>query len=342
MAEITRRRWLRAVRRVWAIERSSSALSARRTPRQMACDDRHGWATPAGHKAIRRRSTASVDEYDFRAPTWCTADGVLIGKFDVAREVRLRAFYVDPGLTAKFQSGGKKNGVTRSVDGFLTLARHEPTLMPEIIDHGRVRYGAYLVERTVTGRPARTSEFAGWAERITRRLFAAQSAHGVGSTALGEVLHPEFLARWDTVAEMIEMPTAIRDRVIALVRRGARLETSMTHGDLVASNVMVTRDDFRLIDWEYAGAGPIAFDLAKLEINAEDPPTALAGIVSALDGAVGGAVDHYSLEEQIALGHARFLTWHPGRAQRAAAAGREKFLARNTDARVEAIEQLLG
>lgn len=339
MKTVTRRRWLRALHRLWAIERISPHLAPLGRPRRISCARRFAWSTPHAHQALRRSEQPA--ELEFQPPTVTSADGVLIGKFDVGHEVRMRAFYLDDGLTARFQSGGKVNGISRSLEAFRALARQQPGLMPGIVDNGHTPSGAYLVEQTLPGRPARPWQLSKFAGAIADRLITAQAAHGIDKARLSTIVHRDFLNRWHAAAELIDLSAGIRSTVVALVARDHQLDVSMIHGDLVASNVLISDDDFSLIDWEYATSGPIAFDLAKLEINADRPNDVRRAVLTALEGRLGTQAGGYTVREQLALGHVQVISWHAARLERAIAAGREAHLTANTRARVEAIETLL-
>lgn len=97
------------------------------------------------------------------------------------------------------------------------------------------------------------------------------------------------------------LDTAVR----RLLSRDALLEVSFGPGDLVGSNILVGGDGLVLIDWEFGGERPIAFDLAKVHLHCADSVTTQAALERGLHHSVGGRLDHYSFAEQLALSTSR-------------------------------------
>jgi thiamine kinase-like enzyme len=56
----------------------------------------------------------------------------------------------------------------------------------------------------------------------------------------------------------------------AVIDRLARLPTTLVHGELYASNVMLADDRVCVVDWELAGVGPGVLDLAALTLGLAD------------------------------------------------------------------------
>src|SRR5690625_466728 len=110
----SRARWRQALRTVTRVERRSSILPS-------------GWGSRGWdiHGRIGLRAGMEVErlpevlrpraELTDRLLTATRADVVAIGKFDVEREVRLRAFYERTGLSLRYQSGGAKSGIARTL-----------------------------------------------------------------------------------------------------------------------------------------------------------------------------------------------------------------------------------
>lgn len=305
---------------------------------------------PAGSGTMAQLRLPPEAELAARA-LWAAvgADAVLLGKFDRPRHTRLRGFYVDDGLTVRIQPTNPTNpardGITRCVRAAETVSAHRPHLIPAMRDHGtagRGRHG-FLVENTVDGRtPRGTTQVAAAMAQVAAELFAVQQAVGIGSCRLSEVTHPQFLQRWQSVAAHGHIAARIGEQIEALITRDALLEVSFTHGDLVSSNVVQTAAGPVLIDWEYAGDQPIAFDLAKMHVNAGDAGPAVEALDAAWQQRIGHAHDHYSVIEQLALAHAVVLSRHEARAERAELAGRSEPLTRQTRRRARAIEELLA
>lgn len=346
---VTRRRWRHALARVAGVERASRELPARIRPERFTYAGRAAWATPAGRAVLPRGSGAEDEDGTVRARVG--AEAVLVGKFDVHREVRLRAFYPQRGVTQRYQTGtgtGPRHGVERIVDAWRSVSPHDPGLMPEVLDDGvrRRGRGAWLVERTVLGRPARKSQVPLLVEPVTARLHRVQREVGIGSRRLSDIVSPRFVRLWQQFAQGHVLDPALVARVDALVGRDDLVEVSLGHGDLVGSNILLTgdrpTDGFVLIDWEFAGERPIAFDLAKLHLACEDHAAAEEALERGLRRPLGGGPGHYTFPEQVALAHVQALSWHDVRREKAEAAGRVTALEQMTARRIDSVAQLLG
>lgn len=335
---VGRRRWLRALRRVFSVERSSPVLPSTFRPRPLQCSDRAAWTSDHAMELIDPEATSAEG---FRTWAPVRASAVLIGKFDVQREIRLRAFYPERQETSRFQAGGKNNGVHRTVAAHRIVREHDDGLMPRLLDHGGNDKVAYLVEEFAHGRVAVFDEIPDLAEPIARRLSAVHDGAGTSAQRLSEITHRDFSSRWSEVAQAAKIDPALSAAVTELIGRDALLDVSIGHGDLVASNIMVTNDGFRLIDWEYAGQMPIAFDLAKLTVAHRDHQRVHAAVHRGVGSRPGTRRDHYTFDEQIALAHAQMLSWNQARAARAKAAGRTSFLRSGMRRRVQALRYLL-
>lgn len=339
-------RWRRALAALAVVERRSPVLPSSRRWRDLetvgavASGVPPHPGLPAGVVPVAGATTV------VSAPV--RADAVVIGKFDRGRQVRLRAFYADDGMVARVQAGsrhGREHGVSRSVRAAEIVGRHRPGLMPALLDHGTVFGGrtAYLVERTVTGRPpgSRASVAEAMAE-VAAELGAVQRAVGITPTPLSGVVPAAFRARWRAVVEDGHVPAAVAAEVDRLIARDALLEVSFTHGDLVSSNVLRVEGRVVLIDWEYAGSRPVAFDLAKMHINAGPARPATDRLDAALKGRVGHDTGHYTLREQLALAHVVVLSRLEARMLRAREAQRLEPLRHQTRRRAAAVEELLA
>ena len=341
------RRWTQALATLALVERRSPALprTARWRPvltagasAYLGTDHSELSASlaPRG-TATRRRLLAPV-----------SADVVQIGKFDRGRQVRLRGFYGDAGLCVRVQAATRDTSIPHGVERSATAARvvgeHRPGLMPRMLDHGTVLHGrtAYLAEETVTGRvPRGPREVLAAMSVVAEELGVVQ--HGVGITArpLSAVVHPQFPDRWRAVVDDGHVTADLGAEVERLIDRDDLLEVSFTHGDLVSSNVLCTEGGVVLIDWEYAGEQPIAFDLAKMHINAGPPAPALDVLDRALGHGIGHHGGHYRLVEQLALAHALVLSRLEARLARARQAGRVGPLERQTRKRALALRTLM-
>lgn len=340
---VTRQRWVRALLRVRAVERRAAGLRPPLRPRRFRYAGRAAWATPAGRAILPPRVGAERDDAE-RTLGPVGAEAVLLGKFDVGHEVRLRAFYPDPGLTQRYQAGGARNGVDRSLTAWATVAPHDSALMPAVTDSGvlRRRRGAWLLEHAVAGRPARPAELSGLLEPVAERLHRVQRAVGIDNRRLSTLVHHEFARRWQGFVDGHLVEPRLAAAVHRLIGRDDELQVSFGHGDLVGSNILLVGGGFVLIDWEFAGERPIAFDLAKLHLTADDHAEAQAALERGLGRRSGTGPGHYTFAEQLALAHVQALTWHELRARKARAAGRSGALEAMNRRQLESVGQLLG
>mgnify|MGYP001329846358 FL=1 len=278
-----------------------------------------------------------------RLLTATRADVVAIGKFDVEREVRLRAFYERTGLSLRYQSGGPKSGIARTLSAHEHVVRHAPGLMPQIFEDGRVRGGQYLIEESLFGRhPRAGKELQSIAGEVASGLRRLYEGYGIADVRLSKVLGPKFPKRWEKAARDHSISDQLADQIRSLVSRDQLVEVSYGHGDLVGTNIMMLPDrGFVLIDWEYAGELPIAFDVAKIHLHCSQPVEAARTLQVALGRPERGGASHYTFRQQIALAHARYIAWSGPAMQRAKIANRETQLRRLISKRRSVIESLL-
>lgn len=343
MGTIEPERWASALRRVSEIERKSTTLKTRLLPRKFTYSRRSAWATAAGLAVLPQDQQPELPGIG-HIYARVKAESVLIGKFDVDEEVRLRAFYPRQGLSIRYQTGGKSNGITRTVNAHKRVHPHAPELMPTIHEHGTILKGkgAYLIEDTVQGEPATTPLVQELITPLTSRLHRVHQGVGTTSKPLHKIVGGFYSKRWnDFVEERENVDLRIHHAVRDLITRNALLEVSVTHGDLVNSNILVSKDDFVLVDWEFAAQKPIAFDMAKIIINVRDVETTLDEMHAGLGGTIGESSGHYTFREQVALALVLTLSWYPNHAAKAATAGRMGALQRQTTKRLKAIQQLL-
>lgn len=335
--------WHRVLGRVTALEWSSRALPASPRPRRFRVQGQAGWSDAHGQDLVVQ-TDGEVCEVVTTLPSPTAASAVVMGKFDAASGFRLRSFYPRQGVTLRLQAQGRRNGIERSVAAFEAIGRHDPTLIPQLLDHGSSRGAerSYLVEAMVEGRMAKADDVHTIAGEIAERLLHVQRKVGMTSTALSEIAHPLLGERWSTFAEEHELDPALARSVHKLIKRDDHLIVSLGHGDLVASNISLGAAGLTLLDWEYAGPQPIAFDLAKLHISARRPRLTFESIRPVLATELDAKRGHYSCAEQVALGHVQFLSWHAERSKRAQLSGRGNYLAVATRRRVLRIGQLLA
>lgn len=341
MATLPRRRWKEAFRCVRAIERRSPVLPDRFPRRRWSL---HRNIAVHADVQVRRlprylRPKGPAGDH-LSAPA--SADLVRIGKFDIDRQVRLRAFYIDARQSVRFQAGGPHDGVRRSLFAYRYLSKYAPELSPRVLDHGTVRRAPYLVEEISRGRHPRGAEqLEATIAALTAGLSAVHAGAGVRDQPLLEVLGEGFAARLRNVIAVEHVDPAV-DRVVEeLLGRAGTVPVSLGHGDLVASNILINSDAVTLIDWEYAGWMPVLFDVAKVHLHCTDPGRAADLLEEGLRPTLRRGSRDYSAREQLALAHLRFLSWDVKRRRRAVAAGRLSQFEDMTRQRWRTVAQLL-
>jgi thiamine kinase-like enzyme len=161
--------------------------------------------------------------------------------------------------------GGKDTallGIDRAVEHGASVAAARLGIGPEVVAF--LEPEGYLVTRFLEGEPARVTPRA--AAALLRRLHRAPPIPGrfdafrvIESYAeiarSCRVLPPTpFFAEAKEIAERIE------------ARRGP-VESRPCHNDLLAANFISKGERLWLVDWEYAGMGDPAFDLANFAVN---------------------------------------------------------------------------
>lgn len=337
-----RHRWRTAFARVRAIERDSSVLVPTWRPGRWLV---HGSTAVRANTRIEElprylRPRGPVTD---RRRARVGADLIRIGKFDVDAEVRLRAFYLDSRRTVRFQAGGQRNGVERSLFAHQYLVQYAPDLGPPVLDHGTIGQAPYLVEEVVEGRhPSGGRELERTLAPVTERLSALHTGFGITHEPLADILGQGFPARWQEAVATGLVDAATERAVGSLLARRGTVPVSLGHGDLVGTNILIRPGGLTLIDWEYAGRLPVLFDVAKLHLHSPDSNRALAALERGLRTSLRHGTADYSVREQLALAHVRYLAWEARRRQRAQAANRLDQLRQITDLRLRAVRHLLG
>jgi hypothetical protein len=136
-----------------------------------------------------------------------------------------------------------------------------PTYRASVVDDDR----AWLFVELIDGVPLwQVAEIEVWEE--TARCLAAFHAAGVATSSGGLLRYDEehLSSRYALCGSLLGGP-ATGARVAAHL---ARLPSTIIHGELYASNVVIQRGEGRVrvrpVDWEMAGSGPGVLDLAAL------------------------------------------------------------------------------
>lgn len=341
MVDIERNRWVNAMQRVGMVERKSELLKPRLFPRKFNYAQRSAWSTNAGYKTLPQDQQPEDTELG-SVRTRLRAESLLIGKFDVDKEVRLRAFYPEADFSIRYQTGGKTNGISRTVSAHKKVRRYAPELMPTVHEHGTILggQGAFLIEDTVEGETATRSDLETLLVPLAQQLHAVHQGVGITDKRASVVLGQHARERWTDFVKLHNLTPELDCKVRKLLDRDALLEVSLTHGDLVNSNILVSNDDFVLVDWEWAMTKPIAFDLSKMIINVSNLDQTLEQMQIGL-GDIGTRKSHYNFREQVALALVQALTFYKRQLHRARKAKRLGPLKRQTTKRVNALSQLI-
>lgn len=343
-ARVSQRRWSRALRRVAAAERSSPVLPTPGRGRDWHIARTTAWAEDTDLSDLPA-GVRPVAEPDDSVRSKVAAALVRVGKLDTEREVRLRAFYPEAGVTLRLQAGGQPNGVDRTLHAYALVHEHAPGLMPAVLHDGTVGLGRarFLVEQTLEGsHPRKGKALHEIAESLAAAMHVLHAGVGISERRFSEVVHRKLPQRWNAFADERDLSPALRQAVDELIGRDALLEVSIGHGDLVGSNIMVVEGKVVLIDWEYSRMTPIAFDLAKVNLNCDRPLAASKAMQRGLNHTVGRTPGGYTFNEQLALAHVQMLSWSKPREAKARAADREHALERTVKRRLQVLPRLLG
>jgi thiamine kinase-like enzyme len=160
--------------------------------------------------------------------------------------------------------GGKDTallGIDRSIEHEATVAAAKLGVGPEVVAF--VEPEGYLVTRFVEGETGKVTTAE--AAALLRRLHGAPAIHGrFDSFRVVEAYAATAGARGVHQTASYTMAKAIADRIER--RRGGYVPTPC-HNDLLAANFVGGADRTWIVDWEYAGMGDPAFDLANFAVN---------------------------------------------------------------------------
>jgi hypothetical protein len=280
---------------------------------------------------------------------------VLPGKFSRGKGVKVRSYVVVDGQLATLK-------VWQGFDAAVTGARERKVRAriagidayrtPPILRQGEHDGVDYLLEPAVFGRhPSGDAQRLAAAVDLGGSLADAYVAAGLDDRRLSEIVHPEFRARLEAAFAdpgLVWDPAwgaraATTTRLFRLVDRDRSLPGAITHGDLVASNVI--RDEqgrHHLVDWEHGRRQPVAFDLVKLMLSSGDWERALRALAPAAARFDGRGVRRYRWHHQLALGLAQFVSWSAAGRRKAAAAGRLQRFDVEQRQRLSALSTLLN
>ncbi len=160
--------------------------------------------------------------------------------------------------------GGKDTallGIDRSVEHEATLAAARLGIGPEVVAF--VEPEGYLVTRFVEGEAGKVT-VAG-AAGLLRRLHGAAAIRGrFDAFRVVESYAATAGSRGVRRTASYTMAKSVADRIER--RRGA-YELFPCHNDLLAANFVAGPERTWIVDWEYAGMGDRAFDLANFAVS---------------------------------------------------------------------------
>lgn len=292
-------------------------------------------------KSLRK---AWAEEWDFEETSAAiAADVVVLAKFDLGVQVKLRAGYGEARRSLAVQPVGPDgiSGVTNSVRAHAIVSRYAPDLMPKMLSHGELDNGPrYLVEEWIDGEPLMTSrrlaEHTAW---LLEGLGRVHEGYGVTARPVTELWGVGFADQWRSVRAADLVPDHVGAAVAELIAADRRVRMSWAHGDLVASNVMSTPDGPKVIDWEHAGERPVMHDAAKLHLFAADKQLLLPLLLAEWEQQ--RSRDGYTAAEELALVHAKFLVRAPVRMAELAGHRRSGVYARQVTTQARLLEDVL-
>jgi len=152
-------------------------------------------------------------------------------------------------------------GIDRSVEYQATLAAAALGIGPEVVAF--VEPEGYLVTRFVVGETGRVTTAE--AAALLSRLHAAPAIPGrFDAFRVVEVYAATAASRGVALTADYTRAKAIADRI---EHRRGDYHLVPCHNDLLAANFVGGADRTWIVDWEYAGMGDPAFDLANFAVN---------------------------------------------------------------------------
>lgn len=280
---------------------------------------------------------------------------LVVGKLAAPESVKARAYLVAPDgqpRTLKVWAPSRAAVGRREQEARERVARiPEYRSLPVLAAGSLASGGHFLLEPVLYGAsPLHRGVRMEAVHELVPTLARAYVADGLEDRRLSEIEGSDLAQRLEegiaTLAEAWQPHWGDRGRLeralARLVRRDRTLPCAMCHGDLVASNLMRGPDGcLRVIDWELAGEGPVAFDLAKLLLNSRDPWAVSVRHAAALRAFHGYGVRRYTWPEQLTLYLANRLSRLPRRRAVAERAGRLPQFERQLDQHLRFLRRLV-
>lgn len=264
-------------------------LARFRRDREYAYDDRAAVAVGA------RRTTAfdalpktsallATTSHAPRVRSAARADVVLVGALRTTTTLRFRSFYRTPALTLAVQrrQGAEPAPLVRGGPVQTMVAGQVPFVVPRVLDTGYFppKRADWILEERIDGSPVVRGDVDAAAREMLTSLPPMWTRFGIEHTALGEQSRARALATFTALAQEppdglwlagVDRAATLR-RVTALLADRRPLSEGISHGDPGVGNLLRLPDGrLALIDWEFAGRGPVAHDAMKVLLSAPDP-----------------------------------------------------------------------
>ena len=190
-------------------------------------------------------------------------------------------------------------GISREVEHAATVAAAGVGIGPEVVAF--IRPEGYLVTRFIVGSPV-SLEAIHQPATLTRVADSLRRIHGGPATPglfvpLRIVEAYRALATSRGIAEPAAWERAYAaGRQIERALLDAPIELRPCHNDLLNANFIDDGTRIRIVDWEYAGMGDPAFDLANFAVNHELDEDGEAALLAAYEaGDIQVPIDHRSI-----------------------------------------------
>jgi hypothetical protein len=176
----------------------------------------------------------------------------------------IRAFFVADGLTLKVSNPGEADAARRvahEADIRRGIVAGGRILAPEALGSGKISGSSFLLEKLLEG----WSPFNRNDQSFVESLIAFQRANSVLNTNTPETDKLLLELGHVMAALNLTMPSRLEHALSKLAKRHVAPEPwGIFHGDLSRSNIFEREGQWSIIDWEFAGYGPITVDAIRL------------------------------------------------------------------------------
>lgn len=339
-APVGRHALVEALDLVARVERASRLLrEGASPPRHFHMHDRFGVA----------EGVVTPPDLPFTIPTELTtrrddlpragADVVRVGKGEDI--IRVRAFYLDPGLTVVIHGRllvpwPRPAALHRGAEVVERVYGLSDLVVPRPLERGRSLRRAWLVEEIIDGQAISPDEWPALVPRVLEGLVQMWIGAGVETTIAERVLSARrvrsALKVLDSMVDLDVDHRAVARGVRRIAGTRGSLLVGWCHGDPMRTNVLRMPDDrLALVDWEAAGRRPLGWDGSKAVMSLIDPLPAVEAIAPTMER-LGGS-DVLSWRDQLAVGCLVRLARSSTRLVRAELSGNNEFRAHVVESR---------